>query len=221
MKKNLWPIAVGLALVCGACVYNPDFTDQCQLDPETCRNHQPPNGWPTLPGCTLGAPLQVQVGQGAGPYAPFAPGEAPVLQSSSGGGQGGSVHHVWAGVRIVNPDPVGGSFLVEFAAKYPAYYCGYNDSCEDLDAGSTQDAADASATTDTGADAGSVPFSKKITTANASYVLAASLTHAPDGSLSRGGMRIFVGETPTSVSVTVHDQCGRVASDTHVVGKKP
>ncbi len=48
-------------------------------------------------------------------------------------------------------------------------------------------------------------------------VMKQSLKRALNGSLSRGGLRMFVYESPLRLSVTVEDQCGRGVMVVHEV----
>ena len=51
----------------------------------------------------------------------------------------------------------------------------------------------------------------------ATFVLSKSLVGRVDGSLTRAGLRLLVYTVPLSISVEVRDQCGRIATHTHVV----
>lgn len=122
--------ATALGLACAAaallagCMLDVWEIDPCVRDPELCSQGE---GWQTVSGCAMTAPLQVEIGQGETAFAALAPG-APFALHTASGGQLIS-NHINAALRIANPDPAHRRFRVQFTLLSPGF-CGGPD-CED------------------------------------------------------------------------------------------
>ena len=112
-----WWMPLALPWVTTACVYDLNTFALSDRDPEACEPAATTD-WVVLPNCQLATPLQVTVGTGDPQFRLFTPGEAPELHDGTPA-QGPGVHHIFVGVRIANPDPAGGKFLLTFLADEP------------------------------------------------------------------------------------------------------
>ncbi len=203
MKAQL---AVMLAVVgcCvgAACTYSLGPWSDCQVDPQSCGGSGV--DWPTYADCTAKAPLQFDIGSGEKAYAELAPGVTPTVHFASGGGQGFNVRHINLGVRIANPDPVRRRFRVEARTYYRSSSGGGRFAADD--ANCTPDSADASVSEPP---PGASTPTWHCGFGGNTFVVDTSLKQAADGSLSRGGLRVFVHDLPHVLEVSVSDQCGR------------
>ncbi|MBI5610150.1 MAG: hypothetical protein HY902_14840 [Deltaproteobacteria bacterium] len=158
--------------------------DECVIDPERCASSD--SGWTTYSDCAAKDPLQVELGQGDAAFAPVPAGSLPTEHQATGA-QGGGTSHIFGGVRIANPDPQRRKFRVEFTA------CSGDKSLTQFGYPTADDCAGV------------------LTTRIA--VLESSLAQASDGSLSRGGIQVFLQGPLRWVRLEVRDPCGRSAKD--------
>lgn len=115
-RANLaWALA--FAAMAPGCMIDAWEFDECVRDPEICSTGY--EGWQTVSGCALSDPLQVQVGQGQYSFAPLQPGAAFELHSGSGGQL--VSNHIYAALRIANPDPAHRRFRVVFTLASPGF----------------------------------------------------------------------------------------------------
>lgn len=91
-------------------------SDPCAQDAFDCRED---DDLPIDANCTITEPLAVEVGQGRGRFESFTRDEAPEMHY---GVQGGA--HLFAAVRVENPDPDHLAFRFEFELHGPSYDAG-------------------------------------------------------------------------------------------------
>ncbi len=109
-------LAFACCAVIAGCMYDLNTFEACERDPESCTGAGSP--LPMLPGCTATEPLQVEIGTGEFGFESLAPGQALVLHEGTPV-QSSDLFHVFVGLRIANPDPVGGKFRVLFRVFEP------------------------------------------------------------------------------------------------------
>lgn len=114
-----------LAVLTPGCMIDTWQFDECVRDPEICSTGY--EGWQTVSGCALSDPLEIQVGQGQFTFLALEPGAAMDLHSGSGGQI--VSNHVYAALRIANPDPGHRRFRVVFSLRSPGF-CS-SQPCED------------------------------------------------------------------------------------------
>lgn len=103
------------AVLCG-CMVDLNTFEACERDPETCASAG--QALPILPGCTATDELHVELGTGEFGFSALAPGQSLQLHEGTPL-QSSALFHVFVGVKIVNPDPVGGKFRVLFRVFEP------------------------------------------------------------------------------------------------------
>ena len=114
-----------LAVLTPGCMIDTWQFDECVRDPEICSTGY--EGWQTVSGCALSDPLKIQVGQGQFAFQSLESGEAFALHSGSGGQI--VSNHVYAALRIANPDPAHRRFRVVFTLASPGFCA--SEACED------------------------------------------------------------------------------------------
>ncbi len=185
--RKLWILNLFLpylAILTG-CQYDFATAEACSIDPEQCSYSS--NGWATYGDCAVVGDLQVNLGDGESSYVPLATGILPQTHQATGL-QGGGSSHFWGAIQIVKPDAQRHKFRVEFNA------------CSGEKLQAQQQGLP------TAADCDGVLSSRVA-------VLDTSLVQAPDGSLSRAGIQVFLRGELHWARVEVRDQCGRIAND--------
>lgn len=114
-----------LAVLTPGCMIDTWQFDECVRDPEICSTGY--EGWQTVSGCALSDPLKIQVGQGQFAFQSLEPGQAFDLHSGSGGQI--VSNHIYAALRIANPDPAHRRFRVVFTLTSPGFCA--SGGCED------------------------------------------------------------------------------------------
>lgn len=102
-------LAVAWCLV--GCPSSPQ-PESCLSRPESCATYAA--AWPIATDCSRTDALEVDIGQGEAAFAPLTSGEKLVIHAASGGGQGSSVQHVWAALRVRNPEANHAKFRAQF-----------------------------------------------------------------------------------------------------------
>ncbi len=118
---------VSLALLSAGCTLDVWEWDECVRDPEVCAEGD--QGWKTVSDCPTTDPLEIQLGQGEFTFAGLVDGQ-PLQVHSATGGQLFS-NHVFAALRVVNPEPNHRKFRVQFTLYSPGF-CG-PPNCQDMD----------------------------------------------------------------------------------------
>lgn len=119
------PLAALAAALLPACMLDVWDFDECVRDPEMCSTGY--EGWQTVSDCPVSDPLKVEVGQGQMAFDALGPGEPLTLHSGSGGQL--VSNHVYAALRIANPEPNHRRFRVVFTLYSPGFCAG--GPCED------------------------------------------------------------------------------------------
>lgn len=101
--------------------------DECALDPELCSESD--QGWSTVSDCPPMAKLNIELGQGEFSFAPLAPGQNFKVYTAAGSQL--VSNHVFAALRVVNPEPTHRKFRVQLALYSPGF-CAPG-SCQDMD----------------------------------------------------------------------------------------
>jgi hypothetical protein len=123
--KTILRWTAAIAALTPGCMIDTWQFDECVRDPEICSTGY--EGWQTISGCALSDPLKIQVGQGQYSFQSLEAGAAFDLHSGSGGQI--VSNHIYAALRIANPDPAHRRFRVVFTLVSPGFCA--SEACED------------------------------------------------------------------------------------------
>lgn len=122
-----WTGVAAAALIVPGCMFDIWQLDECVRDPELCSTDD--QGWQTVSNCPPSDPLQIELGQGELSFTPLVAGQALQVYTASGGQL--VSNHVFAALRVVNPQPNHRKFRVQFTLYSPGF-CGASQ-CQDMD----------------------------------------------------------------------------------------